>query len=166
MSLNGRLEATAAGRDLLVTRTLPVGLGEAWRWITESDRTARWYGPFTGDAREGGVVEVTMSAQEGAPTGGFRIEQCRPPRDGRARLELASTGEPPFDWVTALELAGEDATSAVTLRHVAIPDDIPLADIGAGWEFYLDALVGAVEGRAGRSFEQCVADFGPGYAQL
>lgn len=168
MTIHGRLEDTPTGRDLVVVRELPVGLDEAWRWVTTSERTERWYGPFTGDARPGGVVEVTMSAEEGSPTSGFRIDECHPPADGSAGVRLASTGEPPFDWVVALELEqqpGAEGTS-VALRHVAIPGDIPLADLGAGWEFYLDALVAAVEGREGRTFEQCVADVGTGYAAL
>ena len=167
MTINGRLESTHAGRDLLVTRHLPIAVDDAWRWVTESKLTSTWYGPWTGEARVGGIVDVTMNAEEGAPTSGFRIDECRAPgADGTGRLELASTGEPPFNWVTAIELAAVDGGATVTLRHVSIPTDIPLGDLGAGWEFYLDALVAAVEGRPGKGFDEVLDEVRDDYEAL
>lgn len=165
-TLHGRLEGVAPGRAMLLTRELSVTVDELWRWITESERTARWYGPWRTtdgmDPRVGDEVLVTMSEEESDQESGMRIEACQPP----ALLALASTAPAPFDWPITLTCEPRPAGSAITLRHGRIPADVPLADLGAGWEFYLARLVAAVEGTHSPGFEECLATYGPQYAAL
>lgn len=162
MTLHGRLETTPTGRDMVVARTLPVVPQEAWPWITESDRTQRWYGPWTGTPAVGEELQVTMGAEEGSPTSGMRIVACE---HGRG-YTLASTAPAPFDWVIEMSVEAAGEGSLVTLRHHDIPSDIALRDLGAGWEFYLQALVSAVDGSAPTSFEDCLEGYGPQYDAL
>ncbi|MGO4958429.1 SRPBCC domain-containing protein [Luteococcus sp. Sow4_B9] len=164
--MHGQLEAEQSARAMVVTREVPVTVEELWRWITESERTAQWYGPWrTADgspATVGTEVLVTMSEEEQAPESGMRVEAC----EGPSLLRLASTAPAPFDWRLSLECAPAGSGSTVSLRHHAIPEDIPLADLGAGWEFYLERLVCAISGAEPLSFEQCVARYGQQYAAL
>ena len=41
-------------------RTYPDPPETVWATLTESDRLARWYGSFTGDARPGGTIQLTI----------------------------------------------------------------------------------------------------------
>lgn len=159
-TLNGHLEDDRT--TLVVTRTIPVAAEEAWAWVTESDRTARWYGPWSGEGRVGGTVVVTMESEEGSPGMPMRVDACERP----TRLALASLGPAPYDWPIELHLEPTDAGTAVSLRHLNLPADIPVGDIGPGWEYYLDGLVAAVEGRERASFESLMADLSEQYAAL
>lgn len=165
-TLHGRLEGVVPQRAMLLTRELAVTVDELWRWITESERTAQWYGPWrTTDGmapQMGDEVLVTMSEEEGDQESGMRIETCQPP----TLLALASTAPAPFDWPISLACEPREGGSAITLRHDRIPADVPLADLGAGWEFYLARLVAAVEGTDSPTFEECLAIYGPQYAAL
>lgn len=165
-TLHGHLEGVDDKRAMLVTRVLGIGVDELWRWITESDRTARWYGPWrTADgspAAEGSEILVTMTQEEGDQESGMRIDACQPPH----RLVLVSTAPAPWDWPLTLTCDERPGGSAITLRHDRIPGDVPLADLGAGWEFYLARLVAAVEGSDAPIFEECLAGYGPQYTAL
>ena len=80
------------GLTLALTRDIAIPVEELWSWITESDRTARWYGPWSGEGRVGATIQVTMASEEGSPTMGMRITECSRPH----RLGLASDAPPPF----------------------------------------------------------------------
>ena len=116
------------GLTLTVTRDLSIPVEELWSWITESDRTAQWYGPWSGDGRVGATVQVTMTSDEGSPTMGMRITECSPPH----RLGLASEAPPPFAWPLALQCATREGGSSITLHHTQIPAEMSLGDIGPG----------------------------------
>ncbi|WP_392467611.1 SRPBCC family protein [Arsenicicoccus cauae] len=148
------------GLTLTVTRDLSIPVEELWSWITEPDRTAQWYGPWSGDGRVGATVQVTMTSEEGSPTMGMRITECSPPH----RLGLASEAPPPFAWPLALQCAKSEGGSSITLHHTQIPAEMSLGDIGPGWEFYLDHLVCAIEGREAPPFEDYVQDLAEPYA--
>lgn len=46
----GRLFPAADGTDLVVSRTFRAPIEDVWASVTESDRTARWFGAWQGDA--------------------------------------------------------------------------------------------------------------------
>ncbi|MEL4358998.1 MULTISPECIES: SRPBCC domain-containing protein [unclassified Luteococcus] len=166
-TLHGRLEGVAPERAMLLTRELAITVDELWRWLTEPERTQQWYGPWrTADGSTpavGDEILVTMTEEEGGDQeSAMRIEACEPPY----RLALVSAAPAPFDWPLTLTVEARPAGSAVTLRHDRIPADVPLADLGAGWEFYLVRLVAAIEGSKPVSFEHCLQVYGPQYAAL
>ena len=80
------------GLTLTLTRDVAIPVEELWSWITDSDRTARWYGPWSGEGRVGATIQVTMASEEGSPTMRMRITECSRPH----RLGLASDAPPPF----------------------------------------------------------------------
>ena len=139
-SPSGRLVPTAKGRDLVLERTFRAPIEDVWASITEPERTARWFGPWTGHGAAGETVELTMSFEEGAGTSKVRIEACEPPR----RL-LVETDDAAGTWLLEAELSEADGvTTLVFTPH--LPDDADAGSVGPGWEYYLDRLVAARDG--------------------
>lgn len=56
--------------------------------LTESDRLARWYATWTGDARVGGTVTLSFVAEEVGPGWEYYLD----------RLAAALAGEAMPDW--------------------------------------------------------------------
>jgi uncharacterized protein YndB with AHSA1/START domain len=133
----GELFRTGAGSDLVLTRTFRAPAEDVWASVTESDRTARWFGPWEGDAAPGRTIKVQMAYEEQAPWIDMQIDACDPPR----RLAL-STSDESGTW--RLELLLSEANGSTQLRFVQHLDtEEQLGEIGPGWEYYLDMLVAA-----------------------
>ena len=47
---SGRLVQSADGNAVVVSRTFRAPIEDVWASVTEPDRTARWFGTWTGDA--------------------------------------------------------------------------------------------------------------------
>jgi uncharacterized protein YndB with AHSA1/START domain len=159
-SPTGRLEPTPDGTDLVLTRVFRAGVEDVWASITESDRTARWFGPWEGEAAPGRTVKVQMAHEEGAPWMDFRIDACDPPR----RLAVSSAGESGV-WHVELLLAYADGRTELRLvHHLETTDGI--GEVGPGWEYYLDMLAAAREGTPGRDFTDYYPSMKPYYETL
>ncbi|GAA4604669.1 uncharacterized protein YndB with AHSA1/START domain [Actinoplanes octamycinicus] len=129
-----------AGTDLVLTRTFRAPVDDVWASLTDPERTARWYGPWEGDAGPGRIIKVQMAHEEGRPWMDMTIDACEPPR----RLAL-SADEGGDRWV--LELALTEADGVTELRFTQHLTGLgAVGEIGPGWEFYLDALVAARDG--------------------
>jgi uncharacterized protein YndB with AHSA1/START domain len=134
----GRLIRTDEGRTLLMTRTFRAPIEDVWASLTESERTARWIGPWTGEGKVGGTVYVQMTEEEGSEPSSGVITACEPPRS--LSLDLGSYGG--GIWPVSVELTEQDGVTTLEFRHhLSDADDI--SSIGPGWEFYLDRLVAA-----------------------
>jgi uncharacterized protein YndB with AHSA1/START domain len=128
--------ARLLGTDLVLTRTFRAPADDVWASLTESDRTARWFGPWEGTPEPGHTIKVQMAYEEEAPWTEMRIEACEAPR----RLELLMTG-----WQIVITLTETDGTTELVFtQHLAGTEGI--GDIGPGWEYYLDMLVAARDG--------------------
>ena len=77
---SGRLIRTPEGRDLVLIRTFRAPIADVWASITEPERTARWFGGWTGQSGAGGRIRYSMAFEEGAPEAEMTIEACEPPR--------------------------------------------------------------------------------------
>lgn len=143
----GRLLGTERGRDLILTRTFRAGIDDVWASVTEPDRTARWFGRWSGAPVVGGAVTVVMGFEEGAPMMEMRIEACEPPR----RLVVASEDEHGV-WLLELELSERDGTTELRLTHHLDHRADP-GSTGPGWEYYLDLLVASREGKPPPNFD-------------
>lgn len=140
-----------SGRDLVLTRTFRAPIEDVWASVTEPERTARWFGPWTGEAGPGRTVTVTMGFEDGAPACDLRIDACEPPR----RLDVSMVDE--FGhWRMSLELDEREGVTELRLTH-HLDDGANPADVGPGWEYYLDNLVAARAGDPLPSF----ADYDP-----
>ena len=147
----GRLVPSTDGTDLVLHRTFRAPIEDVWASVTESDRTARWFGPWEGDAAPGRTIKVQMSYEESAPWFDALIEVCDPPR----RLSVSTTAE---SGGMRLELLLSHADGRTELRLVQHLDTIDgVGEMGPGWEYYLDLLVAARDGLPTPSF----ADYYP-----
>ncbi|MDG4825199.1 SRPBCC family protein [Asanoa sp. WMMD1127] len=129
------------GNDLVLTRTFRAPAEDVWASLTDPERTARWFGPWKGDAAPGRTVQVQLMQEDGQPWMDFRIDACEAP----SRLALSAV-DTHGNWELDLVLGeSEGVTELRFTQHLA--DTAGVGEIGPGWEFYLDALVAAREGR-------------------
>ncbi|GGK94433.1 SRPBCC family protein [Nocardia jinanensis] len=130
----GRLAPTPGGHDLVLTRTYRAPIEDVWASVTESERTARWFGPWEGDAGPGRTIRVRMSYEEGQPWSDYTVDTCEPPR----HLALRTVDEY-GSWHLEVTLTERDGqTELVFIHHLDSTAQIP--EVGPGWEYYLDAL--------------------------
>jgi uncharacterized protein YndB with AHSA1/START domain len=128
------------GTDLVLTRTFRAPIEDVWASLTESERTARWFGPWEGDAAPGKPIKVQMVQEEGRPWMDLTIDACEPPH----RLATSSVDE---DGSWRLEMTLTENAGVTELRftqHLTGTDNV--GEVGPGWEFYLDALVASRDG--------------------
>ncbi|GAB7036873.1 MULTISPECIES: SRPBCC family protein [Catenuloplanes] len=128
------------GNDLVLTRTFRACIDDVWASLTESDRTARWFGPWRGEAGPGRRIEVRMVQEEGGPWTTMTIEACEPP----ARLAVSSVDDS-GSWHLELLLSERDGVTELRfVQHLTGTEGV--GEVGPGWEFYLDALVASRDG--------------------
>jgi uncharacterized protein YndB with AHSA1/START domain len=133
----GQLISTPTGHDLIFTRTYRASVEDVWASVTEPERTARWFGPWRGEAGPGRTIEVQMVFEKSVPWCPLRIEACEPPH----RLAILMEDEA-GTW--SMELLLAEAAGITELRlihHLASTEH--LGDTGPGWEYYLDMLTAA-----------------------
>lgn len=140
---SGRL----VGNDLQLVRRFRAPIEDVWRSLTDSASTARWFGPWrwVDQPGPGNQIAFTMIQEEGAPESTATVERCEPPR------HLAIRGDGPYGVAYEITLAESQGTTTLTFVH-HLADRSMAGDFGPGWEFYLDLLVDAREGRPLRKF--------------
>jgi uncharacterized protein YndB with AHSA1/START domain len=72
----GRIE----GNDLILTRRFRAPIDDVWTSVTKSESTARWFGPWEGEAGPGKTVRVQLVHEKGQPWTKVRIDACEAPR--------------------------------------------------------------------------------------
>ena len=134
------------GNDLVLTRTFRAPVADVWASLTDPERTARWFGPWQGDAAPGRTIQVQMVHEEGKPWIDLMIDACEPPR----RLAVSGVGE--HGW--RMDIALDESAGVTELRftqHLTGTEGV--GEVGPGWEFYLDALVASRDGRPTPDFD-------------
>ncbi len=140
LDASGSVICTENGmRQLVITREYPALIEDVWASLTESERTARWIGPWTGDGRPGGTIYLQMTAEEGAPAEPSRITACDAPRFLALETMVPGVGQ----WTFEVELTEVEGTTTLEFRQTLAPDQ-KAADSGAGWEYYLDRFSAAL----------------------
>lgn len=161
-------QADAPARTVVLRREWPDPVDDVWSALTESERTARWIGTYTGAGRAGGrgedagtasstgpvppghpassprQVEFTMTGEvdaggDVAPPVTVTIVECDPPR--RLVLDIPEGEGPP--WRVAVTLT-EEAGRTVLLFEQRVVEGVAPADVEAGWNWYLDRLGAAL----------------------
>jgi uncharacterized protein YndB with AHSA1/START domain len=136
----GRLLRTPDGRDLVLTRSFRAGIDDVWASITEPERTARWFASWTGDAAPGRTIRYTMTFEDASEPADMTIDACEPPH----HLAVSTVDE--FGtWRLEAHLTEADGVTELRLVHHLDPS-ADVADVGPGWEYYLDNLVASREG--------------------
>ncbi|WP_280377272.1 SRPBCC family protein [Nocardia wallacei] len=153
----GRLLAAEQGRDLVLTRTYRAPVDDVWASVTESDRTARWFGPWTGEPGPGRTIKVQMAFEEEQPWMDMHIDACEPPH----RLGVSAVDDYGA-WRLELELTESGGVTELRfVHHLLTADEIAqVSHVGPGWEYYLDLLGAARDGTPHLDF----ADYFPGMA--
>lgn len=143
------------GTTLTFTRTFQAPIDDVWAALTESERSGRWYGTWTGDPADGFVM-VTMTG-EGyeVPPSRFDIVACEPPR-----LLAVNSIDDSGSWRLRAELSEADGVTTLVFAQEQI-DLGMLADVGPGWEWYLDRLVAVTVGNEPPTLEAFEADYVP-----
>ncbi|ROP35521.1 SRPBCC family protein [Saccharothrix texasensis] len=136
----GRLFRADAGSDLVITRTFRALADDVWASLTEPERTARWFGPWEGDAAPGRTVKVQMVFEEQEPWVEVRVDACDPPR----RLALSMVDEA-GTWRLELLLSEVDGVTELRLVHHLSTEE-GIGEVGPGWEYYLDMLIASRAG--------------------
>ena len=140
---SGRVVRTDAGRDLVLTRTFRAPIEDVWASITESERTARWFGPWQGEPGVGRTIRYNMvfeqQPEDGPMWSEMTIEACEAPR----HLALSSSGE----YGMYLDLRLSETNGVTELRFSQrLEDGTDVGGYGPGWEYYLDNLVASRDG--------------------
>ena len=141
----GRVIRTSRGRELVLTRTFRAPIDDVWASVTESERTARWFGPWKGQAGPGRKIQYNMAfeqqPEDGPQWSEMTIEACEAPR----LLELSAVDDY-GSWYLVLELS--EAKGVTELRFTQRLDDkTDVSGVGPGWEYYLDMLVASRDGK-------------------
>jgi uncharacterized protein YndB with AHSA1/START domain len=143
-----RPTARIDGDDLILTRRFRAPIDDVWTSVTDPEHTARWFGPWEGEAGPGKTIRVQMMFEEGKPWTSARIERCEAPR----HLAL-TTQDDHGAWSLELTLVQKGDTTEMTFVHHL--SDRKLAEhAGPGWEYYLDNLVAARAGETLPRFDQ------------
>ena len=126
-------------RQIVLSRTFRAPAADVWASVTEPGRLSRWWGTWTGDPTTGQVT-ATMTAEADAQPQPVEIRSCEPPHLLSLRFVVGDE-----DWLLDLELRETgDGTELSLVQTFAAPDSV--ADVGPGWEYYLDRLVAAETG--------------------
>jgi uncharacterized protein YndB with AHSA1/START domain len=144
----GQLFRTSTGSDLVLSRTFRATAEDVWASLTEPDRTARWFGPWEGEAAPGRTIKVQIVFEDQAPWRELRVEACEPPQ----RLAVSMDDEA-GTWRMELLLSAADGSTELRLVHHLDTED-QVGEVGPGWEYYLDMLVAARDGSPQPDFDQ------------
>lgn len=145
----GRIVRTERGSDIVLYRSIALSADDAWRYLTDTARTAEWFGAWEGDARLGGTVRIRMKFEENEPAVRARIVACEVP----AHLALQISDEyGSWNLEFFIEPEGDDDCLLRFVHH--LEPDANVGDFGPGWEYYLDILVAATEGTERPEFDQ------------
>ncbi|HEV7948939.1 MAG TPA: SRPBCC domain-containing protein [Glaciihabitans sp.] len=132
---------TSSGTHLELTRAFEASAVEMWAWITDTDRTAEWFGPWKGPAHANADISVQMRFEDGSPWLDAHIEVCERPYD----LAISTVDEY-GSWLLELTLREHAGRTILTFTHYLVEAN-SIGEIGAGWEYYLDMLVAAHAGQ-------------------
>lgn len=133
----GRVVSAGDVRHLILQRFFDASVEDVWASITEPERTARWFGGWTGEPGEGNTVRVTMALEDGSPEMPMTIIACEPPR-----LLAVYSKDEHGEWDIEAVVERDGARTRLTfVQHLDASANAE--EIGPGWEFYLDALVAA-----------------------
>lgn len=126
---------STASEKIIVTGLIPLPPADSWRWLTQTDLTARWFGPFR---FEGDRLFVTMIQEDNTPEMEGRVLA----KQTHERLTL-KLGTDDSAWVIDVFL--EPARGGTLLRLEQAASGRQEDDwISAGWHFYLDCLLAAI----------------------
>ena len=160
MTITGRPETRDGQDHLVLTRTFQASVEEVWAAITESQRLGRWFGTWTGDPATG-EVRVRWDFEEEVGDEVYVIDACEAPH----HLRVHNRGDDPAQvWILDLRLREEGGGTVLDFAQV-MNADLPVTDVGPGWEYYLDRLADSIRtGQVSTVGWDDYLELGPEYA--
>lgn len=149
MEASGRVVTNNGRSYLKIARSLALPIGEAWAFLTETELTERWFGPWEGDAQPGSSVRVLMRFESNEPALRVGIRACEAPN--RLVLHVLDEGA---DWEISFELEDDGAEDTLLVFTQLLTERVEIGEVGPGWEYYLDLLIAATEDTEEPIFEQ------------
>ncbi|MET0132359.1 MAG: SRPBCC family protein, partial [Kibdelosporangium sp.] len=156
----GQVIRTPKGSDLVLTRTLRAPIEDVWASVTESERTARWFGPWEGEGAPGNTVKLQMVHEEGQPWCDLQIDACDAPN----RLAVSMVDGSGTWRMEALLTETDGVTELQLVQHLAADQNI--TGSGPGWEYYLDMLIASRDGKPLPNFDDYYPAQEPYYQNL
>lgn len=144
----GRVVSAGDARHLILQRFFDASVDDVWASITEPERTARWFGGWTGEPGVGNTIQVTMGFEDGAPVTPMTITACEPPR-----LLGLYTKDQYGEWDIEAVIERDGARTRLTFVH-HLDASANAEEVGPGWEYYLDMLVAAESGMPLPDFDE------------
>jgi uncharacterized protein YndB with AHSA1/START domain len=133
----GIVTRDSEGYRLELTRRLSGPVVDVWGAITDPSRSAKWFGPWQGEAGVGRTIKLQLAFEEGQPWSDVRIDACEATR--HLAISMVDGGG---EWRLSVELrALDDGTELGFVQPLADPATV--ASVGPGWEYYLDMLCAA-----------------------
>lgn len=148
------------GNDLILTRTFRAPIDDVWTSVTKPESTARWIGPWEGEAGPGKTVRLQLLHEQGQPWTSVTIEQCEAPRHLAVR-----TSDEQGEWKLELTLTQKGEVTELQLVHHLSHRELA-GEVGPGWEYYLDCLAAAHDGTAMPPFDDYHPPMKAYYEQL
>ena len=139
--ITGTVTDIAGAPNLVLTRTFAASADDVWRELTVSARLERWIGRWEGDPKSGHVAFFMTSEDPDAAPEEYTILECDPPR--RFAGDTSAAGGA---WHLWFELVPKGEVTLLMFGQRLNPGE-DVGSIGPGWEYYLDRLVAAHQGR-------------------
>lgn len=137
----GSISTIDGALHLVLVRRFNAPATEIWAELTESRLLERWIGRWEGDPASGSV-DFYMTAESAEATAErYTIIRCEAPHHF-----AGDTASESFNWHLYFDLTESAGTTTLSFGQRLNPSDNP-AEIGPGWEYYLDRLTAAREGR-------------------
>ncbi|MEJ3405302.1 SRPBCC domain-containing protein [Rathayibacter sp. YIM 133350] len=136
----GRLAQRDDGLYLLIDRLFTAPIEDVWHSLTNPTAMEGWIGTYTGNPATGGV-KFLMTAEPEAGWQYVSIMECAPPR-----RFLASAQKGDGEWRIFCHLREAGGMTTLTLGQ-RLTSAAEAKTIGPGWDYYLDRLIAAREGR-------------------
>lgn len=114
---------------------------DVWNFVTTSETLVTFYGAFSGDPASGEVELVMVEAPDNP--GKAIINRCEPEQE--LNVTLFDPEGAPWELILKFASDGNAATNIEFIQPMTGFESMA-ADVGAGWEFYLDRWKKAMAG--------------------
>ena len=137
----GRLVRKDDGVYVVLDRIFKAPIEEVWAFFSRSPRLAEWIGEYKGTGSTGAVKFRMNQEGDGAEWENVAVLECVAPH----RLHV-DVGQPPASLVMYVHLTEASSHTTVTFgqRLRSLTEE---ASMGVGWDYYLDRLVAAHDGK-------------------
>lgn len=138
----GRLVRKDDGVYVVLDRIIRAPIEEVWAYFTRSSYLSQWIGETIGTGGSTHAVKFRMNAEgDDAEWQNVSILVCDAPR--RLRADVGQGGQSRRMYVHLTEGSGHTTVTFGELLHNLVDE----AEIGVGWDYYLDRLIAAHDGK-------------------